>query len=113
GLTDPRADRLGTFLRLAQAEPDAAGAVADDDQCAEAEAPATLDDLGHAIDVDDLLLQLGAPIVDDPSRALTHLRHRSIPLRSVRTGGRLRARHRRPRARGRGTGSRCGRTPRG
>jgi hypothetical protein len=43
------------FLGLAGAEAHLAGAVADDDQRAEAEVLTALDDLGDAIDVDDLV----------------------------------------------------------
>ena len=48
----------GHFLGLADAEADHAVAVADDDQRAEAEVLAALDDLGDAVDVDDRVLQL-------------------------------------------------------
>ena len=52
------ADRLGDLVRLAEADADVPGLVADDDERAEAEAPAALDDLGDAVDVDDALLEL-------------------------------------------------------
>src|SRR6185503_11597509 len=42
---------------LAQADTDVAGAVADDDNRAEAEPPAALDDLGDAVDLDDAFLE--------------------------------------------------------
>src|SRR6185369_293856 len=50
-------DRLGHLARLAQPDADVAGAVADDDDRAEAEAAAALDDLGHPVDLDDALLE--------------------------------------------------------
>src|SRR5262249_57649876 len=96
----------------ARADPEAAAPrrVADHHERAEAEAPSALHHLRHAVDVDDLLLQLGAPIVHDPPGAAgTTLCHVSP---SLRTGGRPRARHLRAHARGRDTGSRCDRTPR-
>src|SRR4029077_623726 len=110
GLLDALADRFRHFLRLAETEPHAPRAVPDDHERAEAEAPAALHHLGHAVDVDDLLLQLGAAVVDDPPLAAgTHLRH----VATLRTGGRPRGRPPPPRARGRGIGNRCGRRPPG
>ena len=55
---DALLDRRGHFLRLADAEADHAVAVADDDQRAEAQVLAALDDLGDAADVDDRVLQV-------------------------------------------------------
>ena len=52
------ADGLGHLVRLAEADADVAGLVADDDERAEAEAAAALHDLGDAVDVDDALLEL-------------------------------------------------------
>ena len=49
------ADRFRHFARLAVAEADAALLVADDDERCEAEATAALDDLGDAVDVDELV----------------------------------------------------------
>ena len=49
------ADRFRHFARLAVAEADAALLVADDDERRETETPAALDDLGDAIDVDELV----------------------------------------------------------
>ena len=46
------------FLGLAEPKPTTPVAVADDDQRAEAEVLAALDDLGDAVDVDDLVLEL-------------------------------------------------------
>jgi hypothetical protein len=57
GVLDALADRLGDLAGLAQADPDVAGAVADDDDRAEAEAPAALDHLRDAVDLDDTLLE--------------------------------------------------------
>jgi hypothetical protein len=50
GLLDTLGDRRGHLLGLAVADADGAVAVADDDQGGEAEATATLDDLGDAVD---------------------------------------------------------------
>src|SRR6185312_11759041 len=50
GLLDALVDRRGHLLGLAVSDADLAVAVADDDQRGEAEAPATLHDLGHAVD---------------------------------------------------------------
>ena len=52
------ADGLGHFVRLAESDAHVTGFVTDDDERAEAEAPAALDDLGDAVDVDDALLEL-------------------------------------------------------
>jgi hypothetical protein len=61
---DALLDRRGHFLGLADAEADHAVAVADDDQRAEAQVLAALDDLGDAADVDDRVLQLELRRVD-------------------------------------------------
>ena len=58
---DALLDGDGHFLGLAHAHADAAVAVADDHERGEREAAAALDDLGHAVDVDDALLELGNP----------------------------------------------------
>src|SRR5688572_3693055 len=50
GLLDALGDRRGHLLGLAVAHADLAVAVAHDHQGGEAEAPTTLDDLGHAVD---------------------------------------------------------------
>src|SRR5690348_1369492 len=50
GLLDTLGDRRGHLLGLAVADADLAVAVTDDHQGGEAEAPTTLDDLGHAVD---------------------------------------------------------------
>src|SRR5688500_13984132 len=55
GLLDALGDRRGHLLGLAVADADLAVAVAHDHQGGEAEAPTTLDDLGHAVDGDDAL----------------------------------------------------------
>ena len=47
----------GTSPALPRPAADVAGAVTDDDDRAEAEAPAALDDLGHAVDLDDALFE--------------------------------------------------------
>src|SRR5262249_41736500 len=64
GALDRFADGFRHLVGLAQTEADVAGAVAHDHQRTEAEAPAALDHLGHAVDLDDLLLQLDAVALD-------------------------------------------------
>ncbi len=54
---DALADRLGNLAGLAQPGADVPVAVADHDHRAEAEAAAALDDLRHAVDLDDALLE--------------------------------------------------------
>ena len=48
------ADRIGDFVGAANADPDAAGAIADDDDSGEGEAASAFHDFGHARDRDDL-----------------------------------------------------------
>ena len=48
----------GTSFALPRPTPTWPGLVADDDERAKLEAPAALDDLGDAVDVDDALLEL-------------------------------------------------------
>src|SRR5690606_29989588 len=60
-------DRLGHLAGLAVAEAHPALAVADDDQCGEAEALAALHGLRHAVDVHERLDQLVAPFLVAPS----------------------------------------------
>jgi hypothetical protein len=55
GLLDALGDRGGHLLGLPVPDADRAVPVADDDQRGEAEPPATLDDLGDAVDRDDAL----------------------------------------------------------
>ena len=55
---DALLDRRRHFLRLADAEADHAVAVADDDQRAEAQVLAALDDLGDAVDRHDRVLDV-------------------------------------------------------
>ena len=62
GLLGRLADRLGNFARLAVAEADAALLVADDDERGKAEAPAALDHLGHAVDVDQAVDELAVAL---------------------------------------------------
>src|SRR5690606_3681609 len=57
-------DGIGNFLGFAEAHANLPVAVAHDDEGAEAEAPTTLDDLGHAVDVDHPLLELVALFLD-------------------------------------------------
>ena len=98
------ADRLGDLVRLAEADADVAVAVADDDERREAEAAAALDDLGDAVDVDDLVRQLELVRVDGSSHCeLAVSKFLELEPGLARSGGhRLR--------RGRGSRSRCGRT---
>ena len=58
------ADRLGHLVRLAEAGADVTVLVADDDERREREAPAALDDLGDAVDVDDAVDELADFIQD-------------------------------------------------
>src|SRR5215210_4129733 len=57
GVLDALPDGLGHLARLAEPGADDAVLVTDDDDRAEAEPPAALDDLGHSIDLDDALLE--------------------------------------------------------
>src|SRR5262249_52390404 len=52
------ADRLGHLVRLAEADAHVPALVAHDDERREREATAAFDDLRHAVDVDDALLEL-------------------------------------------------------
>src|SRR5581483_11343014 len=69
GLLDALGDRRGHLLGLAVADTDRAVAVAHHDQRGEAEAPATLDDLGdpvdrdHTLDVSGALVSASAAVV--------------------------------------------------
>jgi hypothetical protein len=60
GGLDALLDRGGHLARLAHAVADVAAAVAHHDQGAEREVLASLDDLGHAVDRHDLVLELQA-----------------------------------------------------
>src|SRR5262249_40290288 len=57
GVLDALADRLGNLACLAEPAADVARTITDHDDRAEAEAPAALDDLCDAVDLDDALLQ--------------------------------------------------------
>src|SRR5262249_53569741 len=88
-LVDALADRLRDLPGLAEPEAHPSLVVPHYHQRTEAEAPAALHDLRHPVDVDDLLLELGALCVrDDAAGAAGRpiLRHTSLP----RTPGRLR-----------------------
>src|SRR5207249_6835263 len=61
------ADRLWHFARLAMAETDPALLIADHDQRRKAEALAALDDLRHAIDVDELVDELAVALLAIPA----------------------------------------------
>src|SRR5439155_12706470 len=54
---DALADRFGYLTGLAATDADVAAAVTDDDDRAEAEPPAALDDLGDPVDLDDALFE--------------------------------------------------------
>src|SRR5215218_7658851 len=74
GLLDALGDRRGHLLGLAVAHPDLAVAVAHDHQGGEAEAPTTLDDLGHAVDGDhalDVVALLGGSASGAPPAVTT------------------------------------------
>src|SRR3954447_13896608 len=74
GLLDTLGDRRGHLLGLAVADTDGAVAVADDDQRGEAEAPAALDDLRHAVDGDhalDVVALLGRRATGAPPAVTT------------------------------------------
>ena len=61
---DALANGLGDLARLAQANADMTGAVTNDDDRAEAEASAALDDFGYSVDLDDTLFERQATGVD-------------------------------------------------
>src|SRR3546814_1373657 len=67
GLVGRLADRLRHLAYLAVAVADPAAAVADHHQGGEAEAPAALDDLGDAVDADQLLNQFRLVVVALPA----------------------------------------------
>jgi hypothetical protein len=60
GVLDRFLDRQRHLARLSVADPDHRALIADSDQGGEREAPAALDDLGDAIDLDHALLQVEA-----------------------------------------------------
>src|SRR5204862_1297737 len=64
GALDALLDRQRHLVGLAVAHADDVSFVADDDQGREGEAPAALDDLGHAVDLDHALLQIQTSGVD-------------------------------------------------
>src|SRR5919112_1018546 len=74
GLLDALGDRRGHLLGLAVADAHGAVAVAHDHQGGEAEAPTTLDDLGHAVDGDhalDVVALLGGGAAGAPTAVTT------------------------------------------
>ena len=82
GRLDALADGLGNFLGLARTVADDAFAgIADDDQRGERHVLAALDDLGDAIDGDDLVLEVEAVRVD----LFLHC-HNSCPLSGCHSG---------------------------
>src|SRR5207248_10929196 len=73
-VVDRLRDRERNLARLPVADPDAIDLVADHDERREREAPAALDDLGDAVDLDHALLELAGLVVvtqnsSPPSRA--------------------------------------------
>src|SRR5206468_2913416 len=64
GLLDALLDRDRDLVGLAVADADDLALVADHDQRGEREAPAALDDLGDAVDLDDALLEVQAGLAD-------------------------------------------------
>ena len=64
GALDALLDRERNLVGLAVADADDFAFVADDDERREREAPAALDDLGDAVDLDDALLEVQAGGVD-------------------------------------------------
>src|SRR5262249_33959867 len=73
---DTLADGLGDLRGLAEAHTDGPAAVADDADRAEAEAAAALDDFGHAVDLDDALLERELVRIDLCQRSLLELETR-------------------------------------
>ena len=67
---DALLDRERDLVGLAVADADDAVLVADDDERGEREAPAALDDLGDAVDLDDALLEVEAGGGDGSDRGL-------------------------------------------
>src|SRR2546422_7131520 len=64
GVLHRLADRLGHLVGLAETDTHMAPTVADHHQRREREAPAALDDLGHAVDGDDAVIQLEHARID-------------------------------------------------
>src|SRR4051794_25081511 len=82
GLLDALGDRRGHLLGLAVADADLAVAVTHDHQGGEAEAPTTLDDLGHAVDGNhalDVVALLGGRATGGPPPAAAGAAARSPP----------------------------------
>ncbi len=67
GLLDGFLDGHGHFAGFAHAESGVAVAVADDDERGEAEVLAALDDLGDAVDGDDVILEFGKIDFEQPA----------------------------------------------
>ncbi len=135
GGLDGLADRFRDFVRLAGRDAHLALAVADGHERVEREPPATLDHLGHAIDRDDVLDVVAAPVpVTVPTGAAVAIvaAAAATPLRlrrrfgrrlgggardcclfvsHARTPVRRRVRRRRPPVRGHGIGNLPGRRP--
>src|SRR6185369_12508216 len=68
---DALLDRLRNFIGLAQTSSDVPAAVANDDHRGEAEAAATLDDLGDTVDLNDALGELQTSWIDPWHYSLT------------------------------------------
>src|SRR4029077_13594810 len=74
------------FLRLPDAETDHAVTVADDDEGAEAQVLAALDDLRHAVDRDDGVLDVELACVDPLTSLQSHLELQASLPRGVSHG---------------------------
>ena len=61
---DALLDRLGDLVGLPKTRSDVTAPIAHDDHGREAEAPATLHDLGHAVDLHDALGELQTSWID-------------------------------------------------
>ncbi len=69
-VVDPLGDRVRDLVRLAETDADVSLAVAHHDDRVEAEPAAALHHLGHAVDVDELVLQLQFTCFDTCQRHL-------------------------------------------
>ena len=70
GVLAALADRLGDLVGLAQADADVTGAIADHHQRREAEPPAALHHLGHAVDVDHAIAEIEVVGIDRSRHSL-------------------------------------------
>ena len=82
GVLDRLLDRERHLARLAVADPDHGALVADRDQGGEREAPAALDHLGHAVDLDHPLLEV-EPLRADCLDVVIHARSVTLAAQNV------------------------------